>query len=480
MTKLPNFITKSGQWKPALLILLLISTTQLKLLAATMIFDSGFESGTSAGLKAHTTEGGSFTVVTSPVAMGKYSGRFDLIHDLTKDTYRAEAQLYDGRGNFEFEKEYWFGFNYRYEDWVVDSDSEIAPFQIHNRYETWGSCQLGAAASTAPFVMLSNNDKVYFRIYGNKVLFSETIRKKEWLNIVVHFKISYKGTGFVEVYRNGVKKGRFDGVTSAKSDKCGRLLLSPSFNIGIYKWNWKYGRGPTDSLRRTLVTDNLKIAAGTNGYSMVNPPIFGGATPRPINVTLSGMVSDDFNASTLNSNVWKFYDPIGNSKITMTGSQVAVSVPAGTKHDLWTNTLVAPRIRQASRNTDFTAEVKFDSEVFDKLELQGLTVEQDNNNLLRFDIYSDGSQTNIFSATFINGIPTKRLQAVISNGKPTYLRIKRIGNQFTLSYSYDGSSFTTAVSYSHIMTVGAVGIFTGNAGVIPPAYTGLVDYFKVD
>jgi hypothetical protein len=164
----------------------------------------------------------------------------------------------------------------------------------------------------------------------------------------------------------------------------------------------------------------------------------------------------------------------------MTGSQVELSVPAGSNHDLWSNALRAPRIRQAAKNTDFTIEAKYDSEPFSRIQLQGLTVEQDNNNLVRYDIYSDGSQTKIFAATFVNGVPTKRLQTVIANGKPTYLRIKRSGNQFILTYSYDGITFNQGTSFSHALTVGAVGIFVGNAGATPPAYSSRVDYFKVD
>ena len=34
---------------------------------------------------------------------------------------------------------------------------------------------------------------------------------------------------------------------------------------------------------------------------------------------------------------------------------------------------------------------------------QGLIVQQDSNNFIRFDVYSDGSNVRLFSAHFVNG-----------------------------------------------------------------------------
>lgn len=72
--------------------------------------------------------------------------------------------------------------------------------------------------------------------------------------------------------------------------------------------------------------------------------------------------SDGFNNGTLDSK-WTFYDPLANSTRSMTGTQASISVPAGSAHDLWTNALNAPRIRQAASNTDFDVVVKVDSTV---------------------------------------------------------------------------------------------------------------------
>jgi regulation of enolase protein 1 (concanavalin A-like superfamily) len=210
--------------------------------------------------------------------------------------------------------------------------------------------------------------------------------------------------------------------------------------------------------------------------AMVTITVSGGGAISP-----SGLVSDPFSGTGLNTNVWNVFDPLGDSTVSMTGNeQLSIAVPAGVAHDLWKNALFAPRVRQAANNTDFELEVKFDSALGARYQIQGLTVEQDATNLLRFDFNSDGSVVRIYSASFLNGNPTKRIEVTITAGVPLYLRVTRVGNVWTQAYSYDGANWITAGSYSHSLTVTAVGLFAGNAGSPPPAHAALIDYFMVD
>ena len=48
----------------------------------------------------------------------------------------------------------------------------------------------------------------------------------------------------------------------------------------------------------------------------------------------SALTSDEFNAPTLNSGLWTFVDPVGDSSAGANGSQALISVPAGSGHDL--------------------------------------------------------------------------------------------------------------------------------------------------
>ena len=193
----------------------------------------------------------------------------------------------------------------------------------------------------------------------------------------------------------------------------------------------------------------------------------------------SGIVSDAFNGASLNTSVWNWVDPVGNSNYTMTGSQLAISVPQGSSHDLWTNANQAPRVLQTANNTDFELEAKFDSTVASRYQLQGIVVEGNNDRLVRFDFYHEGTNTRIHAATLTNGTASKQIRTIIFGGAPLYMRVVREGNLWSQYYSYDGANWILAGTFFYTLEVTAAGVFGGNAGP-SPAYTALVDYFTID
>ncbi len=174
------------------------------------------------------------------------------------------------------------------------------------------------------------------------------------------------------------------------------------------------------------------------------------------------------------------FDPVGDSTITVSGGLLSIDIPAGVSHNLWNNVNRAPRVRQNANNTNIEIKAKFDSILTEKYQFQGITVEQDNRNFLRFDFYHDGVSTRVYSASFVAGVPTKRIRITIPDGTPPYLRVTRLGDQWAEYYSYDGANWVIAGNYSHSLSVTSVGLFGGNAGSLPPAHTVLVDYFVVD
>jgi hypothetical protein len=234
--------------------------------AETLTTKHDFESG----MKGLRCSGNCPQVSTAQKKSGKYSGNFTLTRNMSTP-YRTEA-VFGEKGRFAFGKEYWVSFDYRYEDWKKDKSKDFAPFQIHTTQSNWSKeCKVTkAAAGSAPFFMVSGDDKVRFATYKNKTLWSGPIQKQQWLKIVVHFKISTGNDGFIEAWKDGVKLGRVNGANSPKFDGCGKLMREPYLKVGIYKWDWKPGRKATGSTRRQLFVDNLKIATGTDGYSLVN------------------------------------------------------------------------------------------------------------------------------------------------------------------------------------------------------------------
>lgn len=177
--------------------------------------------------------------------------------------------------------------------------------------------------------------------------------------------------------------------------------------------------------------------------------------------------------------LWTFYDPIGNCSAATDGANAVITVPAGTRHDLWTGALEAPRLLQNSANDDFSIETKLAQALTLGYQFAGLIVEQDHNNFIRFDFYSDGSVIRGFAASFVSGVPTTRLQTVIAVTFPLFLRVERVANQWTFFSSSDGITWTQRATFSHTLTVAKAGIHAGNAGS-NPAYTAKFDYYFVD
>jgi regulation of enolase protein 1 (concanavalin A-like superfamily) len=205
------------------------------------------------------------------------------------------------------------------------------------------------------------------------------------------------------------------------------------------------------------------------------------ATFNTLACSAGGPVSDDFHSTTLNSSLWSFVAPCCGF-LQMDGTDARLIVPSSTYHDVWAAGNQSVRIMQPISNVDFDVEVKFDSAVTQQYQEQGIIVEQDTKNFLRFDIFSDGTTPRLFAASFVNGTPTSRYNIAISGGAPIWMRVKRAGNTWTQSYSTDGTNFTAATSFSFTLAVAKIGPFAGNAGnsqlhTLAPSFTALVDYF---
>lgn len=203
----------------------------------------------------------------------------------------------------------------------------------------------------------------------------------------------------------------------------------------------------------------------------------------------SGLVSDDFSSCQL-SDRWMWDDgPLNDGVYSMMGSGVSISVPAGgtNQHNVWTDGIGVPRLMQASNNTDFTIEVKFDSTLNGLIAMQGILIQQDDKNFMRFDFYKRSpadqpQEINVYAATFENLVPnvrTKPTNKVAEQLKPMYMRIVRAGDKWTQLYSYDGATWITNVTFTHPITVKQVGVFAGNTVYKgqTPAHTAVIDYF---
>jgi regulation of enolase protein 1 (concanavalin A-like superfamily) len=192
----------------------------------------------------------------------------------------------------------------------------------------------------------------------------------------------------------------------------------------------------------------------------------------------SMIVSDDFSQASL-GNIWTVEGPAGTAGTVQENGEgyLALSVPDdGSAYDAW-NANTALRAMQDAPDGDFQVTAKYLSTPAARFEIQGILVEQDADNWLRFDTHTDGTRHYVFAAVTVDGGTSSVLRQKVGEGDAAYLRVTRSGDTWTLEYSADGSAWSTAGSFTHALQVSSVGPF---AGASPEAggYTAKLDYFE--
>ena len=197
-------------------------------------------------------------------------------------------------------------------------------------------------------------------------------------------------------------------------------------------------------------------------------------------VAVAQIQSDEFNGP-INPAVWSFVDPVGDVTLVGDGSAARMSIPGGTSHDLWAGANLAPRLLQLAPNVDLEVEVRFDSSVTSRYQMQGVVFVESADRLLRLEVHHDGQATRLFAAGLVGGSVSVLHNAKVS-GSPRYLRVRRTGNEWALGYSLDGTAWTWAPSFTHALTltaVGPIGANHQNPTSKTPPFSAAVDYFRV-
>ena len=191
-------------------------------------------------------------------------------------------------------------------------------------------------------------------------------------------------------------------------------------------------------------------------------------------------VSDDFNGTSLNTSLWTASMPAGGS-VTVSNGHAMLAVPGGSNHDAFVGGDNAVRILQNIANSDFDVAAKFDSNVSQPYQGEGVLVVQNSTTYMRFEIGGNGGQS-LLSAALVSGGTQTQLasaNAPAFNGS-LWLQVQRSGSTWTFSSSTDGTNYTTAGSFNQNITVAQIGPYAwnynGNASA-SPALTASVDYF---
>jgi hypothetical protein len=197
-------------------------------------------------------------------------------------------------------------------------------------------------------------------------------------------------------------------------------------------------------------------------------------------------VSDDFNLSSINTSLWTLYNPEGNATVSDNGSAAVLSVPGGPGEDAWTPEQ-SPALFQSVSNSNFSVEAEFTSEVTSVTQEQGILAYEDPSDFIRVNVqstaytsYGGATSAEIYAQATLNGTATQLFKTPVSNGADFYLRVSRSGNNWTVSYSYDGLRWTPAGSFTQAFTMTEIGPYAGNSGTTAsnaPAFTATINYF---
>ena len=145
-----------------------------------------------------------------------------------------------------------------------------------------------------------------------------------------------------------------------------------------------------------------------------------------------------------------------------------------------THALPVARAIQQVPNVDFNVEVKFDSPLSVRFQQQGIVVQQDLENVIRVEFHSDGSPTRIYIAHVVDRATTTILNEIVAPAAtvPMYLRVKRTGDRWAVTHSFDGASFSglPGAAFDQSYNVAGIGVFAGNGPQVD--HTAVIDHFR--
>ena len=232
----------------------------------------------------------------------------------------------------------------------------------------------------------------------------------------------------------------------------------------------------------TIYHFSVQSADGA-GHAASSPDSTFETTPAP------ELASDDFSRFNLDRNLWAFVNPLNTGRMRMVGvgtsdARVELSVPAGIEHDPY-GTNFTPRLMQDVQNDDFDIALRYESPLDLKYQIQGVIIEEDDSNWMRFDLYFDGVRVMLYAGTNVDGVPATAGTGTVWEGtwddSPLYLRVTRTGDLWSASTSFDGVTWDSPVAaFTHVIDVAKLGPFVGNARAtsgIAPAHTAAIDWF---
>ena len=161
---------------------------------------------------------------------------------------------------------------------------------------------------------------------------------------------------------------------------------------------------------------------------------------------------------------WSFLGGSGAShRVVATGAapQLELLAEGAQALDLWGGAVSAPRIMRSAPDENFVMTAKFSSTPSERYQMQGLVAETASGDFLRVDAHSDGEANRVFAGATVNGKSAVLIDVPVGVGDASYLALRRLGANWTLSYSRNGRDWTPAGEFAFPMTVAKIGVFGG-------------------
>ncbi|HOU40705.1 MAG TPA: hypothetical protein PK829_05515 [Promineifilum sp.] len=287
-------------------------------------------------------------------------------------------------------------------------------------------------------------------------------------------------TGAMSVTATFTTAGPFTLTVNTAGDGSGTVQISPE------KAEYTYG----ELVELTPVPAPDSVFAGWSGDAS--------GAARPLRVTMTGdktitatfivpagPFSDNFNSCTL-ANQWSA-EQMGDATMSYTGRSLKIQIPEGSDHYINRSLNNAPRLMQDADNRNFEIVAKFDSDLTQDYQTQGILIEGTTATgvatMLRIDFTYNSGVVSLYSGAWTPGKLSQKFSLPIAAGDANYLRVNRTGDKWTLSYSATGAdnNWQAAGDFKYIMTVSRAGVFAGNlkpSGGVAPALTTEIDFFQ--
>lgn len=91
-------------------------------------------------------------------------------------------------------------------------------------------------------------------------------QKEKWTDFVVHVKWSIKSDGLIEIWKDGVKVYTYSGINSYQDRTTGNYMKT-----GIYKWGWKSNPSGSNTTKRVICVDDVRIGNQYSTFRDVSP-----------------------------------------------------------------------------------------------------------------------------------------------------------------------------------------------------------------